>query len=277
MYPIISIITVCYNSENTISKTIASVLAQDLSEAEYLIIDGASTDRTISIINEYKDLFGDKLSIVSEKDNGWYDAMNKGISNSHGKFIVFLNSDDYFDKNIITEVVKFAKVNNLTDDSIIYGDSTNVYRNSKGEIFHRFTQAPEALKRCKDLRDGMCGIRHQAMFTGRRVFEKVGMLNLKYRLHADWDFLVKCLDCDIKMMHIRSNVVYYSMYGASTKPNYLERHQLRKDNHLYRMVDWYYVKDRWGLKVILKRILGENRWNDLLFRIHVMKKKTWYK
>ena len=274
MQSLVTVVTVCFNSERTIAKTIESVLEQECTDFEYLIIDGGSKDRTIEIIKEYESAFKGKLRWISEKDNGWYDAMNKGIHLSKGRFINFLNSDDYFASDAIKLVCDYIRSNSVQDDEIIYGDSTNIYRDSKGKKYYKLIQAPNVVNFSDNaLKNGMCGIRHQSMFTGRSVFKKIGDLNLKYRLHADWDFLVKCVKNGVKMYHINKNLTFYSMYGASTNPNYIERHMLRKDNGLYKGCDLYYLKDRWGLKVLMKKILGEQRWNDLLFRIHEMRGK----
>ena len=89
----ISVITVCYNSENTIERTIKSVLSQTYQDIEYIIVDGLSTDKTLEIVNKYKDKIA---KIISEKDTGLYDAMNKGIDNASGEYLMFLNSDDCF-------------------------------------------------------------------------------------------------------------------------------------------------------------------------------------
>lgn len=273
MAPIITVVTVCYNSERTIQRTIESVIKQDLSDIEYLIVDGASTDKTLGIIEDNRDRFGDTLRIISEPDKGWYDAMNKGIHNAKGAFIVFLNSDDYFDDGAIGKVINEIQKNGIGADSIVYGDSTNIYRNSKGEELFRRINAPDHISQNnRVLRDGMCGIRHQSMFTGRDVFKRVGELDLKYRLHADWDFLVKCIKQGVPMYHISENLTFYSMYGASTKPNCGERHLLRKDNELYNVIDWNYIRDRWGTKAIIKKIIGERKWNDLLFDVHKIRK-----
>ncbi len=269
MAPLISIVTVCYNSEKTISKTIDSVLEQNLTSVEYLIIDGGSKDNTLDIINGYKDQFGEKLKLISEPDNGWYDAMNKGIHNSRGDFIVFINSDDYFEKDAIRKVADFINEHTIISDSVVYGNSTNIYMNSRGEVLYRRIIAPSKLSvGDKALRNGMCGIRHQSMFIGRKVFQKVGMHNLKYKLHADWDFLIKCVHNNIPMYHLNQNLTYYSMYGVSTKSNYQERHLLRKDNCLYRVIDWNCILDCIGPKIIAKKVLGESRWNDFLFSFH---------
>ncbi len=92
----ISVITVCYNSEATVEQTIQSVLAQSHTDIEYIVVDGASTDRTLEIINKYKD----QISVViSEKDKGIYDAMNKGLARVTGDVVGILNSDDLYKNN----------------------------------------------------------------------------------------------------------------------------------------------------------------------------------
>ena len=103
----VSIITVCYNSEKTIEKTIKSVLSQNYKDIEYIIIDGGSTDNTINIVNKYKQ----KIDIFkSEKDRGIYDAINKGIKYSTGSVISILHSDDIFcDKLTINKVISNFK------------------------------------------------------------------------------------------------------------------------------------------------------------------------
>ena len=96
----VSIITPCLNSEKTIRETIESVLNQTYLNIEYIIVDGGSTDNTLTIIREYIPLFRGRLHVISEKDDGIYDAMNKGIKKSHGQLIGIINSNDYYDYNI---------------------------------------------------------------------------------------------------------------------------------------------------------------------------------
>lgn len=93
---VISIITVTYNSGNTLATTIQSVLSQTYSDIEYIIVDGLSKDNTVSIIKEYESKFGDRLKWISEEDSGLYDAMNKGIRMATGHVVGILNSDDFF-------------------------------------------------------------------------------------------------------------------------------------------------------------------------------------
>lgn len=101
----VTIITVCYNSSKTIERTLKSVLNQTYSDYEYIIIDGFFTDDTLSIIEDYKPLFGSKLRVISEPDNGIYDAMNKGIRLASGDLIGIVNSDDYLELDALQNIV----------------------------------------------------------------------------------------------------------------------------------------------------------------------------
>ena len=115
----ISIITVCYNSEKTIERTIQSVLGQTIEDLEYILVDGGSKDGTLDIIKKYENEFIDKgwsYRYLSEKDNGMYDAMNKGIHLSTGDLIGILNSDDWYEKEALSTVIKEY---NITPDADI--------------------------------------------------------------------------------------------------------------------------------------------------------------
>ena len=97
--PFFSIITVCYNSEKTIEKTLQSVLSQTEQDFEYILIDGASTDGTLDILRAWEPKFGGRMKIVSEPDAGIYDAMNKGIRMARGTLVGIVNSDDFYHPN----------------------------------------------------------------------------------------------------------------------------------------------------------------------------------
>lgn len=101
-----SIITVCFNSEKTIERTIKSVLGQKFKDFEYLIIDGDSKDRTMEIVRQYEPLFEGKMKWISEQDHGIYDAMNKGIEMASGELIGIVNSDDYYEQDALEQIAK---------------------------------------------------------------------------------------------------------------------------------------------------------------------------
>lgn len=129
----ITIITVCFNSEKTIEQTIKSVFEQTYKDIEYLIIDGGSRDLTLSILNKYKRA---NLRILSEPDNGIYDAMNKGIYYATGEIIGYLNSDDFYHNPFVIE--KIAKAFNLKKVDCVFGDIVYVNKSNTDLILRHW-------------------------------------------------------------------------------------------------------------------------------------------
>ncbi|MCH5229584.1 MAG: glycosyltransferase [Muribaculaceae bacterium] len=178
---LISIITVTYNAENTISKTLSSLKAQSYQDFEHIVIDGNSSDSTLKIVNE----FGLPQTILrSEPDKGLYDAMNKGLKLASGKYVLFLNSGDVFHSfNTLEHYAKEA----LKGKDIIYGDTIIV--NEKGEkIADRHLSAPEVLNK-KTFSEGML-VCHQAFMAKKELSP---FYDLRYKFSADYDWSVKCI------------------------------------------------------------------------------------
>jgi glycosyltransferase involved in cell wall biosynthesis len=175
----ITIITVCFNSEKTIEKTILSVLDQNYDNIEYIIVDGNSTDRTIEVINQYKSKI---TKVVSEDDKGLYDAMNKGIKLATGGIIGILNSDDvFYNKEVLKEVAKFH-LNNSVDAS-----GGNIVQHKNGRIVRLYNSSnwnPEKLK---------IGFMppHPSMFFKRELFEKYGYYKLDYISSSDYELILR--------------------------------------------------------------------------------------
>lgn len=169
-----SIITVCFNSEDTIKKNIQSVFGQNSVELEHIFIDGGSSDSTVDIINSYKNI--NKI-VISEPDNGIYDAMNKGFHLSSGDFIGFLNSDDvYFDDRVIFEVADLFK---NTMIGYVYGDI--VMNQSDGKIIRYWRSGFVGTK-------GLVGrqLPHPAFFVRRTILERFSdPFDASYRISAD--------------------------------------------------------------------------------------------
>ena len=216
----ISIITVCYNSEKTIKDTVESILKQTYKDFEYLIIDGKSNDNTINIINSYND---PRIKLISEKDNGIYDAMNKGIKLASGDIIATLNSDDILaNENIFKTVVdNFDK-----DIDIIYAN-IKYYNEDFTKVIRNFISGQKH-------NDYFCPA-HPSMYIKKEVFNKIGTYNLKYKIAADFDFMVRCNINNIRYKYIDEYFVYMR-YGGTSNNSYLKNFKecltILRNNHI---------------------------------------------
>jgi len=178
----VSIITIAYNSSETIEDTIKSVVAQDYSNVEYVIIDGGSTDETLSIIDKYKDSIS---TIVSEPDKGIYDAMNKGVQNATGDIIGILNSDDiYANDSVISDIVKAIGSRDSVYADLVYVDRENT------EKINRYWQSGE-------YKDGLFKKGwmppHPTFFLKKSCYDKFGTYNLKLKSAADYELMLRML------------------------------------------------------------------------------------
>lgn len=173
----VSIITVCYNSELTIEKTIQSVLHQTYENLEYIIVDGKSTDKTLEIIEQYKPCFGARMKVISESDEGIYDAMNKGIRNASGEVIGILNSDDYYENNTVESIVSALREEPY---QILYGML---------RILNNGIETKITMPKHENLANEM--ISHPTCFVTRKIYEDFGMFDTNYRSCADHDFMLR--------------------------------------------------------------------------------------
>lgn len=204
MKPCLSVITVVYNNVKDIERTVLSVLGQSYPSIEYIIIDGLSTDGTLDIINKYKDRLA---KIISEKDNGIYDAMNKGLALATGEYILFMNSGDEIYSSDTVEKV-FASGN---DADIYYGE-TEMYDENWNSLGRRRHQAPEKLN-FKSFRYGM-SVSHQAIYIRKEI---AAPYNLQYKLSADIDWILNALKKAKKIINTHQYVAKYMVGGMSKK------------------------------------------------------------
>lgn len=178
MYKInFSVITIVYNGENCIKKTIDSVVSQTYKNYEYIIIDGSSKDDTLKICDQHKE----KVSkIMSEPDEGLYDAMNKGIDNANGDYIIFMNCDDtFYDEFVLEKVAQAIKTNNRPD--FIYGDAIEVSED----------ESQQFLKKSRPHNWIWYGMftHHQAMFYKMNIIKNNNLnYDLEYKIAADYAF-----------------------------------------------------------------------------------------
>lgn len=181
----LSIITVCYNSAKYIRFAIDSVLSQSYTNIEYIIIDGGSTDGTLEILNEY----ADQVSfILSEPDDGIYDAMNKGISKASGEVVGILNSDDFYPhKHVIADVVNCFENKNDVDmvlGNVTFVNTTDLINPVRLYSSFRFSSWK--------LRFGFMPA-HPASFIKKSAYNKVGLYKNGYKIAADFDIFVRML------------------------------------------------------------------------------------
>ena len=204
----ISIITTCYNSQNTIKETIESVLSQDYNKLEYIIVDGGSTDNTLEII----DCYIDKIDIlISGPDKGIYDAMNIGINRASGDLIGILNSDDIYAKNtVITEVINLYKKNPC---NIIFGDLVYFSNNNPKKIIRTYSSGKF---RPWKLRFGWMPP-HPATFFHKSIFQEHGLYSLDYRTGADYEMFVRLLlKLKLPYFYINNTLIKMRNGGATT-------------------------------------------------------------
>lgn len=210
----ISIVTVTYNCEATIENTLLSVINQDYECLEYVIIDGKSTDKTLSIIEPYKDKI---QKIVSEKDNGIFDAMNKSLKYITGEYVLFMNAGDIFVNNhVVSDIFKTYN----GDDDLIYGD--DYVRNDLGYMFRKASAIYQTSFNRRDLVFKSQGFSHQSLFTKVESLKEI-QFNLKYPLGADYDTTWQIFELNhkIKYVHLPISVFDDLEGGASHKKSYM--------------------------------------------------------
>lgn len=205
---LLTIITVCYNSEENIEKTMTSVLEQGYTDFEYVVVDGKSSDNTLEIAAQFSDRFalkGIRFRIYSESDNGIYNAMNKGISYSDGKYILFLNSGDYlFDTDTLMKTGLFLEKQAEAPD-VFYGNYCNYYN---GRLY--FMDAADI--ECVTTKMPAC---HQAIFVKASILKKYGF-NENYRLAADYDLIMKLYKEKKTFLKMETIISVYCIGGTSS-------------------------------------------------------------
>lgn len=208
----ISIITATYNSAKTISDTIESVLSQQYKNLEYIIIDGFSKDNTIDIVKSYVNKSDISIKWISEKDNGIYDAMNKGIQMATGEVIGILNSDDFYtDNNVLSLVADEFEKNKELD--AIYGDIHFVDSDNLNKCVRYYSS--KIFKR-QLMRLGFMPA-HPSFYIKKYKLLEIGLYKTNYKIAADFEFLLRAIYVNkIKTKYIPLDMVTMRTGGAST-------------------------------------------------------------
>lgn len=246
--PSISVITVVYNGEDFLEKTICGILNQNYKNFEYIIIDGGSSDGTLDIIKKYED----KIDYwISEKDSGIYDAMNKGIDLSKGDWINFMNAGDTFYNS---EVLKEIFSNQEISADLIYGNAVLIEKDGKFSNKIASTDLDNLWKQAK--------FGHESLFVKSKIL-KENKFNLYYSVAADYDFIMKCFHTGYKFKKYDLNVLLF------TTPFFSREHWVKSTLETWGIarkykgglkVDWFYFSNFFiGIFVrFIKNILPEN-------------------
>lgn len=174
---LVSVLTPCFNSVKTIEKTLECIEKQTYQNIEYIIVDGGSTDGTLEVIERHRSRLPKQFTLISEKDSGIYDAMNKGIELAKGQLIGIVNSDDWYENDTVEQIVKYYQGNPY---EVVYGMQRNFLNGKEKATFiyhHNFL--PEQM------------ITHPTCFVTKETYDKFGVFDLTYRSAADYDLMLR--------------------------------------------------------------------------------------
>lgn len=231
----ISIITIAKNEQEKIERTLLSVINQSAySDIEYIVIDGASSDCTLEIINKYKDNI---TKIISQDDTGIYNAFNKGIKNAKGEWILFLNAGDtLFDNDCIKNIYKHL---NCTD--VVFGDIVTIDENGRTGAFRYDT--------LDDFELFYKSLPHSSTFVRREMFNKIGLFDETNKIVSDWQWFLEYFKQGGSYKYIRQKISIFYLDGISSRN---DTHPLRKKERK-KVLDMYYSSYKQFLyKLILK-------------------------
>ena len=222
-HPKISIITVAFNSQSTIKHTIESVSSQDYDNVEYVLIDGESTDWTLEIIKNCKN----KIDyFISEKDDGIYDAMNKGIQAATGDIIGILNSDDFYPDNFVLS--KVAEVFEQTNCDCLYGDLVYVNVSNARKIV-RYWQSGKF--NVSKLKNGWM-LPHPTFFVKKEIYEKYGLYNTDLKSAADYEMILRLLLKNRILVTYIPQILVKMREGGQSNASVLNRLRANREDSL---------------------------------------------
>lgn len=255
----ISIITINYNNKEGLEKTFKSIANQNYKDFEYIVIDGKSTDGSIEIINRYKSIIN---FLLIEKDNGIYDAMNKGIIHSNGEYLLFLNSGDILlNKNSVKKMVK----NNFTEDLIVY---VQKFINKNGIIRNGPFYKKEIVYNPDFFYNST--LPHQSVLIKRKLFKEIGMYNISYRIVSDWIFWYQAIiDNNVSIKLIKDSISLMGKDGISSNIENCRKEMLmyltnREDINIERIMEWI-LKNNY--KNHIYNMCNTNKLSKLLIKV----------
>ncbi len=252
--PLVSIVTPTFNSEKTIRKTMDSVLVQSYRKIEYIIADGDSKDSTMDIVNEYRVRFekkGYSIKIIRGRDGGMYSGMNKGIRLAAGEIIGIVNSDDFYEPDTVSTVVR---VYNKTNFDLFYADLNIVDKH--GNVMH--TKKAEKMRK-------FCTTRywnHPTTFVPKRLYD-IRMYDESFQYYGDWDFVLWVFKNFKHIMVLHKPLSNFRLGGKTTHRNikilhkkFIERYRGYRNNGYSRLYFFECVMMDYGKEIVM-RILGK--------------------
>ena len=257
----ITYVTITYNAEAVLQRTLDSVLRQDYPDITHLIVDGASTDGTLTLVNDYVTRSneaenGHNVLVMSEPDSGIYDAMNKGLRSLCGDYVCFLNAGDFLPASdtvsrIVALISQLSTLNSQLSQSpaVLYGDTDIV--DAEGRFLHHRRLAPPENLTWKSFRQGML-VCHQA-FYARTDFAIATPYDLRYRYSADIDWCIRIMKAaareNVPLQNLHMVVVNYTQEGQTTlhhRESLLERYRVMEHHYgrvqTFLMHCWFVVR-----------------------------------
>jgi glycosyltransferase involved in cell wall biosynthesis len=202
--PLVSVITAVLNSEKLIERCVKSVITQTYKNIEYIVVDGGSTDRTLEILERYRD----KIDIlISEKDKGVYDAMNKGYQISHGDYIIMLNSDDFF----TSEAIELS-VNTILEQKADYSGAQAFIIDQDSSI--KYVYWPNCFDKAAYIAQNPCA--HETLLVSRKAYDDIGGYNTKYKIAADLKLELELISRGYVVAKVEKPILYFTDGGISS-------------------------------------------------------------
>ena len=221
--PLVTVITTIYNRESVVERAMCSVFQQSYPNIEYILVDAGSTDGTLSIIDKYSD----KIDYyISQSDTGIYDGINKGLELSIGDYIIVLNSDDWYEKTAIEQLLKAVIEKNLD-----YVSALAIETDWFGNAVRKIPMMPY-----NDLTMLRMPLRHETMLVARNLYRQVGLYDTSYKIIGDLKMTQQFFNTDRKFNQLNSYIMYFRNTGVASKLSdsfIIERRRLLSENFEY--------------------------------------------
>ena len=224
-----SIVTVCSNCESSIEKTMKSVLGQEFKDYEYIIVDGASKDKTVDVIKRYLPQFEGRMRYVSEPDKGIYDAFTKGVNMATGTYVWIVNSDDYIEPSALGQLADIiTKLDN--NDLPIISCAMN-FVNSNGLVMVKCKSEASNLMKAYEKDD--IGVTHPATLVPKSIYDKFGAYDIRYKLSGDVDWFHRVYAAGCKFKFFDNTITNMTDGGISSQYTWKRYKISLKDRKLF--------------------------------------------